>query len=75
MGYYTHPDFKLFKKKYNYLGNKYGYIYTDDFEFEEYEELIIEEEITEEEIEIKLDNNDSSVDEIVKRINKLFPDD
>lgn len=73
--YISHPDFQLFKKKYNYLGNKYGYIYTDDFEFEEYEELIIEEEITEEEIEIKLDNNDSSVDEIVKRINKLFPDD
>ncbi len=73
--YISHPDFQLFKKKYNYLGNKYGYIYTDDFEFEEYEELIIEKEITEEEIEIKLDNNDSSVDEIVKRINKLFPDD
>ncbi|QKJ26278.1 type IV secretion system DNA-binding domain-containing protein [Aliarcobacter cibarius] len=71
--YISYPDFQSFKKKYSYSDNSYRHYFIDDFEFNEYEELIVE-NINEEEIETSLDD-DSSVDEIVKRIKKLMLDD
>ena len=43
----NHPDFQLFKKKYDCTEIEYIYLEEDDIEFDESEELIIIEDFTE----------------------------
>ena len=45
--YISHPDFQLFKKKYDCTEIEYIYLEEDDIEFDESEELIIIEDFTE----------------------------